>query len=81
MLRLALACLVTVLAAAAVLPARAACEGRNQIEALPPETRTALRAAADAAPFAKGNLWRATRGDEVLHLEHVAFNLNHSLRR
>ena len=68
MLRLALACLVTVLAAAAVLPALAACEGRNQIEALPPETRAALRAAADAAPFAKGNLWRATRKDEVLHV-------------
>lgn len=68
MLRLALACLVTLLAAAAVLPARAACEGRNQIEALPPETRAALRMAADAAPFAEGNFWRATRGDEVLHV-------------
>lgn len=68
MLRLALACLVTLLAAATVLPARAACEGRNQIEALPPETRAALRRAADAAPFAEGNFWRATRGDEVLHV-------------
>jgi uncharacterized protein YbaP (TraB family) len=68
MLRLALACLVTVLAAATALPARAACEGRNQIDALPPETRAALRAAADAAPFARGNLWRATRGDQVLHV-------------
>jgi uncharacterized protein YbaP (TraB family) len=68
MLRLALVCLVTALAAVPALPARAACEGRNQIDALPPETRAALRAAADAAPFARGNLWRATRGDQVLHV-------------
>jgi len=68
MLRLALVCLVTALAAATTLPARAACEGRNQIDALPPETRAMLRAAADAAPFSQGNLWRATRGDKVLHV-------------
>ena len=68
MLRLALACLVAALVGIPALPALAACEGRNQIEALPPETRAALRTAADAAPFAKGNFWRATRGDEVLHV-------------
>ena len=68
MLRLALVCLVTALAAATTLPSLAACEGRNQIDALPPETRAVLRAAADAAPFPQGNLWRATRGDKVLHV-------------
>ena len=65
MLRLALACLVAVLVAA---PASAACRGSNLINTLAAETLAGLRAAADAAPFARGNLWRATRGDQVLHL-------------
>ncbi|MCA3449083.1 MAG: TraB/GumN family protein [Rhodobacter sp.] len=65
MLRLALACC---LAAFAALPALARCQGSNLIAALPAETRAALRAAADAAPFAQGNFWRATRGGQVLHL-------------
>jgi uncharacterized protein YbaP (TraB family) len=68
MLRLALACLVTALAAVPALPALAACEGRNQINALPAETRATLRAAADAAPYSQGNFWRATRDGAVLHL-------------
>ena len=65
MLRFALACLVAVLVAA---PASAACRGSNLINTLAAETLAGLRAAADAAPFARGNLWRATRGDQVLHL-------------
>jgi len=65
MFRIALACLVAVLVAA---PASAACRGRNLINTLAAETQAGLRAAADAAPFARGNLWRATRGDQVLHL-------------
>ena len=65
MLRAALAC---VLALVAALPAAARCEGRNQIDALPAATRAELTAAVDAVPFPRGNFWRATRGDEVLHL-------------
>ena len=56
------------LASLAAFPVLARCQGSNQIAALPPETRATLRAAVDAAPFAQGNLWRATRGDQVLHL-------------
>lgn len=47
---------------------RAECVGANLISALPAETRDALVAKASAEPFSQGNLWRATRGDEVLHL-------------
>jgi hypothetical protein len=42
--------------------AGAGCEGRNLIDALPAAERAALVAAADAAPFARGNLWQARRG-------------------
>jgi len=41
--------------------AQAACSGQNQIDLLQPAERAALVAAADAAPFARGNLWLATR--------------------
>ncbi len=48
------------------LSASAACEGDNLIAALPPETLAPLQAAADAAPFAKGNLWHLTKaGQEI----------------
>jgi uncharacterized protein YbaP (TraB family) len=65
MVRIAFACLIAVLVA---VPASAACRGSNLINALAAETQAGLRAAADAAPFARGNLWQATRGDQVLHL-------------
>ena len=42
--------------------AEAECAGRNLIAALPPAERAALQAAADAVPYAKGNLWHATKG-------------------
>ncbi|PZR00679.1 MAG: TraB/GumN family protein [Cereibacter sphaeroides] len=56
------------LALTAALPARAACSGSNQIDALPEATRSELRALADAAPFAQGNFWQAKRGDQVITL-------------
>jgi uncharacterized protein YbaP (TraB family) len=65
MLRLIAACLALALPLQA---ASARCVGQNQIDLLPDGTRGELRAAADAAPFAQGNLWRATRGDETLHI-------------
>jgi uncharacterized protein len=51
-------------------PARAetapSCRGQDLIAALPAAERDAMRAAADAAPFARGNYWRATKdGQEV----------------
>ncbi len=48
--------------------ASAQCAGENLIDALPQPERSALLAAAHAAPFATGNLWQATRGDETLYL-------------
>jgi uncharacterized protein YbaP (TraB family) len=48
--------------------AHAQCVGENLIDALPKADQSALFAAAHAQPFATGNLWQATRGDEVLYL-------------
>lgn len=50
------------------LPATAQCVGENLINALPAPEQSSLRAAADAQPYANGNHWLATRGDEVIHL-------------
>lgn len=49
-------------------PAHAACTGADMIAALPEAERAALEAAADAVPFARGNLWRATRGGQSVTL-------------
>lgn len=54
-----------------ILPAagaRAECLGENLIDALPEADRRALFDAADRVPHPRGNLWRATRGDQTLHL-------------
>ena len=48
--------------------AQAACAGENLFDKLDAQTRIALRVKADAAPFARGLVWRATRGDDVLTL-------------
>ena len=49
-------------------PLHAECTGRNLIDALPAEQRAALVAAADAVPFARGNLWRATKDGATVTL-------------
>lgn len=49
-------------------PAVARCAGRNLIVAMPEEESAALRARADAQPFARGNLWQARRGDDLVTL-------------
>lgn len=46
--------------------ALAQCRGQNLLDELPPEQVAALRQATDAVPFARGNAWRAVRGDEVV---------------
>lgn len=48
--------------------AEAECQGKNLIDAMTASDQAALRARADAVPFAVGNYWQATRGDEVIHL-------------
>lgn len=52
----------------APLPVLADCAGQNLLETLPADERAALTAAADAAPFARGNTWLARRGDETVIL-------------
>lgn len=47
-------------------PLRAQCAGENLFSTMDPARLAAITAAADAVPFARGNLWRATRGDEVI---------------
>jgi len=58
------------LVACMILPghAMADCAGTDLIAALPPETAAALDRAALLAPYAQGNLWRATRGTLTVHL-------------
>jgi uncharacterized protein len=59
-----LRCLLSAFAFVALCqPALAQCEGENILESLPPGELAALQARADAAPFAQGNFWRASRGD------------------
>lgn len=49
--------------------AKAGCEGGvNLLESLAPAERQSLETAALAAPFAQGNLWRATRDGETVTL-------------
>jgi hypothetical protein len=57
-MRRILALLALVLTA---LPAFAECTGRNLLDALPPDTRARIEAAADAAPFPEGNRWLAEK--------------------
>lgn len=60
-----LVCLAMWLAAA---PAQALCSGQDLIAALPGPERAALDQRSAARPYARGNLWRATRGDQVIVL-------------
>ncbi|WP_415184669.1 TraB/GumN family protein [Phaeovulum sp.] len=47
---------------------QAGCAGENLFARLPAETQAQLAARADAAPYARGLLWRAVRGDQALVL-------------
>jgi uncharacterized protein len=49
-------------------PVLAECSGKNLIAAMPEAEQSALRAQADAQPFAVGNFWLASKGSEVIHL-------------
>jgi len=47
-------------------PLSAACVGQNLFATMDPARQAEIAASADAMPFATGNFWRATRGDEVI---------------
>ncbi|MFD1808354.1 hypothetical protein ACFSHQ_10145 [Gemmobacter lanyuensis] len=49
-------------------PAQARCTGQNLLDALSPDESARLTAATDRQPFARGNLWQATRGTDRLTL-------------
>lgn len=61
-----LAFLLLVTAGSARLAAQ--CSGTDLIAALPDESRAELMAQTAAVPYASGLFWKATRGDEVVHL-------------
>lgn len=44
------------------------CAGVNLLERMPEAERAALVAATDAVPYPRGLLWKATRGDAVVHI-------------
>ena len=46
----------------------AACDGRDLLAEMPADERAQLAARAEAAPFPRGNLWRAERDGAILHL-------------
>lgn len=49
-------------------PLWAACAGQNLLGSLTPDEQALFEARLAATPYPDGNHWRATRGDEVLHL-------------
>lgn len=49
-------------------PALAACSGTALTETLTPDQRAEVDARLAEMPYTQGNHWRATKGDEVLHL-------------
>ena len=57
-----LRCVLTLTLGLMAVPLWADCTGTNLITALPDSQMAALRAQADAQPYATGNLWRATKG-------------------
>ena len=48
--------------------ARAECAGQNLLETMPAEQRAALDARVEQVPFARGNLWQATKDGRVINL-------------
>lgn len=62
-----LSCLSALVLGALVCgPAASACVGQNLFSTMDPARRAEIAAAAEAMPFAAGNFWRATRGNEVI---------------
>ena len=63
-----LSCLLSTLALTfqLVSSAQAECRGQSLLDDLPPGQLAEIQAATEAVPYATGNFWRATRGDEVI---------------
>lgn len=59
------ACLI---GGASAQAAQADCNGINLLDTMADANRRALIAATDAVPYPRGHLWRATRGDQIVHL-------------
>ncbi len=66
MSRFFLVCLTLVLALTGAPPAAAQCVGLNLFDGMDPARRAEITEAADAVPFARGNFWQATRGEEII---------------
>ena len=49
-------------------PVFAACTGADLIADMPPEKSAAIRAEAAKSPYPNGIIWRAERGEQVIHL-------------
>ncbi|MGP6087688.1 TraB/GumN family protein [Antarctobacter jejuensis] len=60
--------IATTLCSLLAAPLYAACAGQSLLNALTEGEAEALQSRLDATPYAEGNHWRATRGDDVLHL-------------
>jgi len=60
--------IITLLVSFAALPAFAQCVGTDLLAEMPATEQAELRAVADAHPYPNGLLWRAERGDEMVHL-------------
>lgn len=69
MFRTLIACL-TLLATAQILPAAPgdSCDGTDLLAEMPEVARAKLERAADAQPYPEGILWRAQKGDRIVHL-------------
>lgn len=66
-MNLPLKTIITALGLAFAAPmAQAGCMGQNLFEALPEARKIELQTRAEAAPFAEGNLWQATKGEDRL---------------
>jgi uncharacterized protein len=57
---------IVLLALVLSTPVFAKCAGKNLFDEMAPDRRAEIEAAISAQPFATGNFWRATRGDQVI---------------
>jgi uncharacterized protein YbaP (TraB family) len=60
------AALAAVALATLFSPLAAECVGQNLFDSMAPDRRAEIEAAAGAVPFATGNFWRATKGNQVI---------------
>lgn len=63
-----IAALCLALGLLAAVPSFAGCGGRDLFADMDPARKAEIETATDAIPFARGNFWRARRGEEVITL-------------